>query len=259
MSESLADIQQAFQDYILDNENDFVSKVTERTPGEAKLRADIYADMYDERLFQSIAGEYPGVQALCDEEDFEEVVYAYLDNHPSHSYTLRHFCDGFADFLVEKFSEEMTNIFVEMALFEREISRVTEAANAKRVTLAHLQALPQKKWPGMKLHFHPSVRMLEMSYNIDELWLAVNRGETLPEIYQSEETRLIKLWRQGKDPMFHVCDVPERWLLSEAMAGKTYARMCESLCEIVNVEDVPQVALDWLVTWINQEMIHKLN
>lgn len=62
-------------------------------------RLDIYAQGYWLRLFACLKADYPALQRLLGETLFEFFARAYLDRHPSHSFSLYDLGSGFPQFL----------------------------------------------------------------------------------------------------------------------------------------------------------------
>lgn len=249
---TLQALQEDFQDFILRGNDTFAEKIQGKDSAHALSRANIYANMYAERLLEVLALEYAGFAALVGEDSFIDLVYDYIDSKPSQSPVLRDFCNDFLSFIQTHEKYQGQALWQDMAAFEKAISDCTEAPARSIKTKAHLQSISQKKWPRLCFEFHPSLRVLETCWNIAELWTAQQAGEALPEAVcdQDNKTCLV-IWRYQIHPQFLALDMQERWMFLECYAGKQFAEVCSSLCEIMPEQAVPTTAVGYLVKWLD--------
>ncbi len=137
-------------------------------------RLEIYNRQYWFRLYASFEDDFPGVKAVLGRRQFERVMRAYLDERPSISFTLRDLGSRLHSWLTShkeltaptsRLAEEMARL--EWAHIEAYDAATTPAptpeffANVNEATVFQLQ---------------PSVHLLELSYPVDELLIAVRQG-----------------------------------------------------------------------------------
>ena len=134
-------------------------------------RLEIYNRQYWFRLFSSFEEDFPGVQAVVGRKQFQGLMRAYLEAHPSTSFSLRNLGARLVNWLEENsaWTEPHSEMAVEMA----------------RLEWAHIEAFDNAMWPplsvearsqigaGSQLTLQPHVRLIEAHYAIDDALIAV--------------------------------------------------------------------------------------
>src|SRR5205814_7032248 len=82
-SGSLADLQRAFQDYLLASNESFAASVRDTRKADRATLLDVYRDGYALRLIEVLTNDYPGVVAMAGAADFDHMACAYIPAHPS--------------------------------------------------------------------------------------------------------------------------------------------------------------------------------
>ncbi len=80
---SLADLQRAFQDYVLESGDGFTGSVRDTSKADRTTLLDVYRDGYALRLIEVLTNDYPGLMAMAGPADFDHVARAYIAAHPS--------------------------------------------------------------------------------------------------------------------------------------------------------------------------------
>ena len=75
---SLADLQRAFQDYVLASDPGFTAKVRDTSKADRTLLLDVYRDGYALRLIEVLTNDFPGLLAMAGPEDFDRMARAYV-------------------------------------------------------------------------------------------------------------------------------------------------------------------------------------
>lgn len=134
-------------------------------------RLEIYNRQYWFRLFSSFEEDFPGVQAVVGRKRFQGLMRAYLEAHPSTSFSLRNLGSRLVNWLEENpaWTQPHSEMAVEMA----------------RLEWAHIEAFDNAMWPPLsfearsqigaesKLALQPHVRLTEAHYAIDDALIAV--------------------------------------------------------------------------------------
>lgn len=138
-------------------------------------RLEIYNRQYWFRLYASFEDDFPGLLAVLGRKQFERVMRAYLDTHPSTSFTLRDLGSQLCSFLANH--RELT------------APKSLLAENVVRLEWAHIEAYdgatvspPTPEFLAAitdetVLHLQPCIRLLDLSYPVDELLIAVRQHE----------------------------------------------------------------------------------
>jgi hypothetical protein len=134
-------------------------------------RLEIYNRQYWFRLFSSFEEDFPGVQSVVGRKRFQALMRAYLEAHPSTSFSLRNLGSRLVSWLEENpaWTEPHSEMAIEMA----------------RLEWAHIEAFDNAIWPTLtveartridaesRLALQPHVRLVEAHYAIDDALIAV--------------------------------------------------------------------------------------
>lgn len=134
-------------------------------------RLEIYNRQYWFRLFSSFEEDFPGVQAVIGRKRFQGLMRAYLEAHPSTSFSLRNLGSRLVNWLEENpaWTEPHSEMALEMA----------------RLEWADIEAFDNATWPPLsiearsqvnaesQLTLQPHVRLVEAHYAIDDALIAV--------------------------------------------------------------------------------------
>lgn len=125
---------------------------------DAADRVDIYRSMYPMRMVEALQTDYPGLAWALGEERFSQLVWEYVQVHPSRSWTLNRLGDALPEFVRATAGRPRTFLF-ELALLERELCRVFEAEEVEPFQ-ADPGQLPQRLVP------RPSSGLLAFRYPV---------------------------------------------------------------------------------------------
>ncbi|MGJ4745257.1 putative DNA-binding domain-containing protein [Leptospira sp. SA-E8] len=153
----------------------------------------VYQNGYLARFTEALGEKYETVWRILGDEDFFETAKTFIQDHPSHSYNISNYGENFPDFVRENFSEHP--VLAEIANFELQVFRIFHLPKNSE---DHLQnSLPQKETEDLNITFHESVRFLEYSYPVYDLWKTEN-SEDLPQ-FLNERKQYLVLGKKGSD------------------------------------------------------------
>jgi len=174
-------------------------------------RLELYHRQYWFRILDSLAEDFPVLRRMAGDEVFWELIEAYLLERPSHSFTLRHLGEAFADFieistlLDETWRPWFSSIarieYAFMECFESAQGALPEAddlANAvielqEHVQLLHLPAPADLcwKWPD----FYPASSLEPQRVDV-AVWREPS-GRSRQERIEAAEVPLLVRLKQG--------------------------------------------------------------
>ncbi len=134
-------------------------------------RLEIYNRQYWFRILSALSEDFPGLRAIIGEKGFDKMAVEYLYECPSRSFTLRNLGSRLEPWLREHPEHVGGNeqIALDMVRLEwAEIEAFDEAAKP-RLTQDDLPALG----PDPKFHLQPYIRLLDLSYPVDDLLIRV--------------------------------------------------------------------------------------
>jgi hypothetical protein len=146
----------------------------------------------------------------------------------------------------------------EMASFEWAQSLTFDAADAVSLDMQALAAVPPESWGQVRFGLHPSVRRLDLDWNVPKIWQALDAEETPPEPEATGSLSWL-LWRQDLNTHWRSLTADEAWMLDAAREGVSFGGLCEGLCQWHAPEAVAMQAASYLKLWLNDGLIAKID
>jgi hypothetical protein len=149
-------------------------------------RLEIYNRQYWFRLFDSFEEDFPGLLAVLGRRQFEPLMRAYIQACPSTSYTLR----------------DLGSRLNQWLPLHRQLTapRSTLAEDMARLEWAHIEAYDAGQLPAptpeflaaidgqTRFQLQPTVRLLALTYPVDELLIAVRQSAGSSDISSNNAT-----------------------------------------------------------------------
>lgn len=177
-----------------------VERVICRSAAQSSIeRLNVYANAYYARLLEVLASEYPALVHALGAELFQEFALGYLQEHPSHSYTLSDLSTHFPEHLAktrparDSVEPDWADFLIDLATLERTYSVVFDGPGVENSTLLSSEQLARiapDQWPGMKLIPAPCLRLLALRFAVHKYVTAVRRQEE-PELPAPSPTWLV--------------------------------------------------------------------
>ena len=141
-------------------------------------RLEIYNRQYWYRIKDCFYDDYPGLRAILGEDRFERLACAYLERHPSQSFTLRNLGRELVEFLETepRWIKPFQNPALEMARLEW--AHIEAFDNEARPPL-ELDSLLGVDPTRIHLQLQPHLTLLHLRYELDEFLIRAKHGEGL--------------------------------------------------------------------------------
>jgi hypothetical protein len=253
---SLADLQRAFQDYVLAGSAAFHAAVHDTSKADRTTLLDVYKDGYALRLIEALTTDYPGLMAMAGPTDFDHVARAYIAAHPSRHPSIRWYGRGMADFLSRTEPYSRTPAAAEMARFEWALGEAFDSPDATPITADALMALPQEAWETLAFTALPSLRRLTLAFEAPQAWQ--RREEVEPgnlEVERAPEPLVWAIWRPDLVSNFRSLDHDEAVMLDALAEGKPFPELCEAVASFTGEEQAPARAAGLLRAMVEGGMI----
>jgi hypothetical protein len=254
----LANLQARFQDHVVNGTAANVEVFVGDQKASAAERARVYYDAYRLRLAEILRVDFPGLCALMTTDEFDALARRYLDAHPSRYPTVRWFGQHLADFLAADGLGAERGYLPEMAAFEWARGRAFDAADAELLSASDLAAVPAGNWPFLRINFHPSLQRCQSDWNVGPIWRAINAGEPVPEPARLGEPLQLMLWRTDLVIYWRSVDAAEAWARDAFSNGRSFADVCDGLCDFLDADEVPVAAAGMLRQWVAEGLITKI-
>lgn len=154
-------------------------------------RIGIYQGMYFLRMRDALAADYPGLVHALGDDAFMGFVRAYVQRHPSRSYTLNRLGDHVPSYLARTRRFPHGRFLADLARLELAVTEAFDAEAPEPVRRIRPAGV------GETTTFQPSptLRFLSLRYPVGEYLDAVRENRS-PRIPRPARTR-IALWRSG--------------------------------------------------------------
>jgi putative DNA-binding protein len=244
----LLKIQEAFQRFLLGGDPTIGSHVvgTQRVPVETRL--GIYGNGYRLRLIEALQKSFPVLAQLLDEK-FETLAASYVEAHESPFFNIRWYGDRMAEFLAADAEYSKVPILAEMARWEWAMDAVFDAADAEPIDASAFAGIPPEDWAGLQFDWSPAVQVLELEWNVPQLWKAVTEGSDQPEPALEPSSYLI--WRRELQIFFRPLGKEEAAAVTAVRgghrgAGRSFGELCVLLCEHLDESEAmePEMAVE---------------
>jgi hypothetical protein len=136
----------------------------------AEARLGVYHEMYQLRMTEALASNYPALAQFLGGRRFTALVRDYLLAHPSRSYSLNHLSRALPDWLGTAAPLPRRGFCRDLARLEWAISEAFDADEASRLAPEALAAVPAEAWSGARLLPSAALRLVELRWNANE-WL----------------------------------------------------------------------------------------
>lgn len=255
---SLAELQNALQDFLLDKRQD-ASDLTLETPAFSRSeRLEVYHQAYRLRLIDALRNDYPALEAFVGEDDFVVIANEFIAAYPSHHPSLRWLGEKLAEFLSTHPTWENQIPVAELAEFEWAQTMAFDAADERTSTLKDVRVLAPDAWMTMQLKFHDSVQIVNFYSNAPALWNSLINENSQVELEIMNESNCWLIWRDDLRVVYRALQPTEAWALQAFLEKKNFAEVCEGLCEWFDEEQVPMQAAQYLQQWILGNLITKI-
>lgn len=138
-------------------------------------RLEIYNRQYWYRVLGALAEDFPGLRAVVGTRAFEALSIAYLNEHPSRSFTLRNLGSKLAEWLAAhpKFAGRRHHLAVDVARMEWAFVEAFDSAEWSPLTLEQIATLDAES----KLALQPHLQLIALEYPADDLVRNLHKRE----------------------------------------------------------------------------------
>ncbi len=253
---SLADLQRAFQDYVMASGEAFAASVRDTRKADRITLLDVYRDGYALRLIEVLTSDFPGVLAMAGPADFDRMARAYIAAHPSRHPSVRWFGRGLADFLSTTTPYDKTPAAAEMARFEWALGEAFDSTDVVPVGAEAVMAVPPEAWETISFAPLPSLRLLSFAFDVPPSWQRREESESgTLEVAALAEPLAWVIWRPERISNFRSLGPDEAAMLAAMIEGYPFPALCEALLPYVEEDQAAARAAGLLRSWVEEGMI----
>lgn len=224
-------------------------------------RLAVYASAYYLRLVDCLREFFPCLRFAMGDDVFDDFALAYLQRHPSQSYTLHHLADQFANFLNETRPAESdegcgwANFFVDLARLEHAIEFVFDAEGPEEPSPLERrqgEGLPATTLTSQStLHLVPGFQLLAFRYPVSSYYTAWKHGQQ-PSLPAPGEQQLA-LFRRDYIVRRHELTSVQHELLLALQAGESLEQSIARIApQALSAGETEETLATNLRTWFEQ-------
>ena len=245
----LAALQNAFQGGLLGADTGVLARLRSTSKADAATLLAVYRNAYILRLMEALGDDHPALLKLIGEDEFAAMTRASAAAHPSRHPSIRWFGTKLPAFLRNTPPWAERPWLAELAAFERSLRDAFDAADAQPVGVEAMAAVAPEAWPDLRFRFLPSLRRLDLGWNVAQTW----KDETPPE--RLEAPVAWAFWRPELVTEYRSLEPDEASALDAAASGATFAELCEGLLRWRAPDQAPARAAGLLRAWLDQRLL----
>jgi hypothetical protein len=150
-------------------------------------RLEIYNRQYWFRVLAALAEDYPALEAVVGEEQFEILARNYLVAHPSRSFTLRNLGSSLPAWLAahREYAGDRAELAIDVACLEWAYAEAFDRAEFAPIGAEEIAQLDEDAQIGLQ----PHVQLLALHYPVDDLVLGIHRQHVRAEAASQASAR----------------------------------------------------------------------
>jgi hypothetical protein len=251
----LADIQEAFQRFLLTADSGIGSHVVGTQRVSVETRLGIYGDGYRSRLIEVLQSSYPVLANLLGEADFYTLAAKYVATHESTFFSIRYYGDELADFLAADADYAGAPLLAELARWEWALAAAFDAADAEPVDGSVFAQVAPEDWAELRFEWSASIQVIALEWNVPELWKAVTAETEHPEPSFHPQPASWLIWRRELQIYFRPLTAEEAMAIAASRAGQSFGELCVLLCEHLDESEASLHAAGFLRGWVQSGLI----
>jgi len=252
---TLRELQDGFQRAILEGDDAVLAQVLDNSRTGRDTLFGVYRNAYVGRLVEILQNDHELTHAYLGDDQFRAMAEAYVAAHPSHTQNARWFSAALPRFLATTEPYCDHRHLEELAMIEKALNSVFDAADAPVLAIAQLAAIPPEHWSELALTPHPATVRLDDSTNALAIWSALKNEADVPDAQDLDEPDRLIVWRSGATPMIRPMSAEEAMMWDEAAKGVRFGVLCELVATYDDPDGAALRAAQYLQGWIVNGML----
>lgn len=253
---ALETLERDFQAFVLEGAPAIRREVKSTSKADRDILLAVYREGYALRLIEAMAETYSALKLTLGDEGFGTAARAYIAQHRSRYYSIRWYGERLAEFLKANAPWSARPELAELAAFEWAFGEVLDAADAEPLPIEEVARLAPEQWAELRVRAVPSLRRLDLAYQIPQAWQQIDRDQRAPESFAFAGPPIPwVLWRSALVVQFRSLETDESAALDTLLAGESFATTCERLLAWHSEEAVALRAAGLLRLWLEQGML----
>ena len=213
------------------------------------VRLEIYADAYFYRLLDALKEDYPTILSMIGAIDFHNLITGYLLAHPPSKPSIFHAGEHLAEYLRGHPLSDAQPWLPELAMLERGLLESFHSLDAAPLAPAALAALAPEQWPALTFTLHPSMRIFDLGWRVEQAVAAASAGS--PPVRPAAEPGVVLVWRsRDGGAAYRALDPAEGAALRQIAEGAAFAEICSTLAGHIIDENRPAEINRRFARWV---------
>lgn len=209
----------------------------------------IYIDAYQARLTAALRDNFPVLHRALGDDAFAQLAQIYIAAHPSRSRSIRWFGEALPAFLADNPESIPHPALIDLARMDWAMRAAFDAHDAALLRVADLALLTPEDWPAHRFTPVPSLRIIDLSWNIEPIWHALNDDVEAQTEAPEPLAHALLVWRPTLECRWRSADVSEAAALRALLQGASFAECCTAIAASGDA-DPARRAVTLLQTWI---------
>lgn len=216
---------------------------------------EIYREQFWLRHTAALVEDFPGVGGILEQERWDRLVWAYLEEEAVLSFTLRDLGARLPEFVERQAWIEERALVLDMARYEWAHVEVFDAPDVPRLDPRKLAEVPAEAWDAARLVLDPALRLLHLGYPVVELRKLLVAAQSEPPAQKpplptAGETRFA-LHRRERVIVVEALEGPAFALLEACAGGAPLGKACEIAARAsgLELEALGARLEDWFGGW----------
>ena len=254
---SLTQLQERIQSAILDAQppnREALDAIRDSRRADRRDLFLVYHEGYRRRLAEFISNDYPTLREHLGDECFGSLVEAYIGCMPSRNRNARWYASRLPDFMESRDQWRHDRLACDLARLELALLDAFDAADADAIGVDALSEIPESDWPTLQLHFHPSLRILDLGAGAAARYAFLNdNAKEMPPLGDGRER--IGVWRFEGDVFHRTLDADENLALANLLHGASFAGACAEVAASNADGDIVARVAGFMVQWFSEGMV----
>jgi len=227
-------------------------------------RLTIYNQAYFARLLDCLRQEFSVLAKAIGGDLFDSFALGYLQEHPPQSYTLTELGTRFPEYLAQSRPEAegpWPEFLIDLARLELAVNQVFDGPGCEGEALLSQEQLAEispELWPEARLTCVPCLKLLALSFPVNDYFTAIRRGETadVPEPAASYIAVTRREFRVHRYPLTAVSHT----LLAALQSGKPVGAAIEEAAAISTStdEELTRDLQAWFFNWTSAGFFQRM-
>ncbi|MCP5268244.1 MAG: putative DNA-binding domain-containing protein [Zoogloeaceae bacterium] len=197
------------------------------TPQGGPPRIEIYRHAYRARLTDALRENYPVLHRVQGDEAFDELAEKFIAASPSQTPSIRWFGSALPAWLAANSAQLSHPALADLARMEWALCTAFDAADDSPLTVNDLLAHAPEAWPELRFTGHPSLRLIALDWAVEPLWHALSDNPEAETAAPEAQPHHLLVSRQNDQTQWRSVEAFEADLLQAALAGESFAELCE--------------------------------